>query len=138
MAVGGSGAPNLVPRGWQSMAGQPGRVKDAQGFWGRPTATIDWCEANYVVSYYVAEWWNTLSNVALLVLGVYGVRMCLREGMRDNVDLLLLFGLIAVVGIGSAAFHGTLLKTSQQLDETPMGKECLPFSCLSIVLSSES
>ena len=25
------------------------------GYWGEPTATIDWCEANYEVSYYVAE-----------------------------------------------------------------------------------
>lgn len=25
------------------------------GFWGEPTATIDWCEENYVYSYYIAE-----------------------------------------------------------------------------------
>lgn len=25
------------------------------GHWGKPTATIDWCEKNYEVSYYVAE-----------------------------------------------------------------------------------
>lgn len=25
------------------------------GFWGRPTSTLDWCEENYVVSYYIAE-----------------------------------------------------------------------------------
>lgn len=27
-----------------------------EGFWGKPTATIDWCERNYEVSFYVAEW----------------------------------------------------------------------------------
>ncbi len=99
-----------------------GRKPDKEGFWGPPTSTVDWCEANYVVSHYVAEFWNTVSNIGLLVLGIYGVRMCLREGLAVRVDLLLLFGLIAVVGLGSAAFHATLLKTSQQLDETPMGR----------------
>ena len=28
---------------------------DYPGYWGPPTATIDWCEANYDVSFYVAE-----------------------------------------------------------------------------------
>ena len=25
------------------------------GFWGNVTATIDWCESNYDISYYFAE-----------------------------------------------------------------------------------
>ena len=25
------------------------------GYWGKPTSTIDWCEANYEVSFYIAE-----------------------------------------------------------------------------------
>ena len=28
---------------------------DYPGYWGVPTATLDWCEANYDVTYYVAE-----------------------------------------------------------------------------------
>lgn len=27
----------------------------ASGFWGIPTATIDWCEDNYSVTTYIAE-----------------------------------------------------------------------------------
>lgn len=27
-----------------------------EGFWGRPTSTIDWCENNYEINFYVAEW----------------------------------------------------------------------------------
>mmetsp|Transcript_6943 Transcript_6943/g.22362 ORF Transcript_6943/g.22362 Transcript_6943/m.22362 type:complete len:210 (-) Transcript_6943:151-780(-) len=46
--------------------------------------------------------------------------MCVREGLGQNRDLLLLFATIALVGLGSALFHGTLLKVSQQADETPM------------------
>ena len=33
------------------------------GVWGNPTALIDWCEENYVVTTYVAEFWNTLRSV---------------------------------------------------------------------------
>lgn len=25
------------------------------GYWGEPTSTIDWCERNYEVSFYIAE-----------------------------------------------------------------------------------
>ena len=25
------------------------------GFWGERTASVDWCEENYVVSHYIAE-----------------------------------------------------------------------------------
>uniref|UniRef100_A0A3Q2Q242 Alkaline ceramidase n=1 Tax=Fundulus heteroclitus TaxID=8078 RepID=A0A3Q2Q242_FUNHE len=28
---------------------------DRQGYWGRPTSTLEWCEENYVVSFYIAE-----------------------------------------------------------------------------------
>lgn len=28
---------------------------DYDGFWGAPTSTIDWCESNYQVSHYLAE-----------------------------------------------------------------------------------
>ncbi len=43
------------------------------GFWGKPTSTINFCEENYVMSYYVAEFckpynasmlYSSLSHVA--------------------------------------------------------------------------
>lgn len=35
---------------------------DYPGYWGPPTATIDWCEANYDVSFYVAEFCKLFVN----------------------------------------------------------------------------
>lgn len=28
---------------------------DREGYWGSPTSTLEWCEENYAVSYYIAE-----------------------------------------------------------------------------------
>jgi len=104
------------PRGYQEHHGL--RKFDRDGFWGAPSATIDWCESNYELTHFVAEFWNTISNVFLLWFAIKGFLMCKRENLSSDLKLLFLFN--ATIGIGSAAFHGTLLKTMQQLDETPM------------------
>lgn len=41
------------------------------GYWGKPTSTIDWCEENYVVSPFVAEWANTVTNGLFVLLAVF-------------------------------------------------------------------
>ena len=50
-------------------------VEDLPGYWGPATATLDWCESNYVVSYYIAEFYNTLSNAAYLIAALVGVSL---------------------------------------------------------------
>ena len=38
----------------------PGGVPvERVGWWGPPTATIEWCEVNYAYTTYVAEVWNS-------------------------------------------------------------------------------
>ena len=46
---------------------------DPSGFWGVPTASIDWCEQNYAITPFVAEFWNTLSSLAMVIAGVVGL-----------------------------------------------------------------
>ncbi|KNZ64179.1 hypothetical protein VP01_1058g7 [Puccinia sorghi] len=65
-----------------------------QGYWGPSTASIDWCEANYAITRFIAEFTNTLSN--------------------------LVFVGIALVGVGSFLFHATLRYEWQLGDELPM------------------
>lgn len=36
------------------------------GFWGVPTSTIDWCENNYEVNFYVAEMCKLYSSQLML------------------------------------------------------------------------
>ncbi|XP_041483301.1 alkaline ceramidase 3-like [Lytechinus variegatus] len=100
------------------MAPAPPSQDDLEGYWGPPTSTLDWCEENYVTSYYVAEWWNTLSNLFMIVLPIISsVYM-----WKENVEMRFIWanlGLL-VVGIGSWCFHMTLLYGMQLLDELPM------------------
>ncbi|KAI7765276.1 hypothetical protein LZL87_009805 [Fusarium oxysporum] len=49
-----------------------------EGFWGRPTSTLNWCEEDYVISHYAAEITNTLTNALFIALGARGVRTCLK------------------------------------------------------------
>ncbi|KAF9216724.1 Alkaline ceramidase 3 [Podila verticillata] len=85
------------------------------GFWGPPTAS-DWCENNYDVTHYIAEFFNSLSSFSMILVGLAGVYLHFKFEKR----FLLTFGSIVVVGIGSIAFHGTLLYPLQMLDEVPM------------------
>lgn len=85
--------------------------------WGTPTSTVDWCEANYAVTPFVCEFFNTLSSLAMIVAGGVGARLHRRV---FDCWMLLAFGLLGVVGLGSVAFHATLRFEFQMLDELPM------------------
>ncbi|XP_037090179.1 alkaline ceramidase 3-like [Pollicipes pollicipes] len=88
------------------------------GFWGQPTSTLDWCEANYVVSSYIAEFWNTVSNLAMILPPLYGIYEVCRQ--KFEIRFAICFVLLLVVGLGSWAFHMTLLYEMQLSDELPM------------------
>ncbi|EIE78529.1 hypothetical protein RO3G_03233 [Rhizopus delemar RA 99-880] len=68
-------------------------MSDKEYFWGPATSTIDWCEENYHVSPYLAEFFNTTTNLMFSVM---------------------------FVGFGSWCFHMTLQYEMQLLDELPM------------------
>mmetsp|Transcript_107948 Transcript_107948/g.186180 ORF Transcript_107948/g.186180 Transcript_107948/m.186180 type:complete len:321 (-) Transcript_107948:718-1680(-) len=93
-------------------------VRDLPGYWGPTTATIDWCERNYVISYYLAEFCNTLSNAALVAAGACAAWQAYAYGYEAR--FIFTGVLIAVVGLGSAAYHGTLQYSAQMWDELPM------------------
>ncbi|KAL6879577.1 ceramidase [Trichoderma longibrachiatum] len=87
-------------------------------FWGEATSYLNFCEEDYVVTRYVAEFINTLSSLAFVVYGVYGLSRPGRNG-QTRARLLSYSGLIGV-GICSASYHMTLKYHTQMSDELSM------------------
>ncbi|KAJ9103887.1 hypothetical protein QFC21_002350 [Naganishia friedmannii] len=92
--------------------------QQTEGFWGAHTASIDWCEDNYTTSRYIAEFFNTISNVPFIAIGFYGWWRAMQTGLPQKYALPLL-GLSAI-GAGSFGFHMTLRWDWQLMDELPM------------------
>jgi len=88
---------------------------DPVGFWGAPTASIDWCEQNYALLPWVCEAFNTVSSLAMVLAGALGLS---RQTFAREVRVA--FALLVLVGLGSIAFHATLRFELQMLDELPM------------------
>lgn len=95
-----------------------GETSDPGGWWGPSTSNVNWCEADYVVSFGIAEFWNTLSSFAMVCHGVYGLVMHWRAKVETR--FFASFFMLSVVGVGSTLFHGTLWRSMQLMDELPM------------------
>ena len=93
-------------------------TESADGFWGKVTASLDWCEGNYEISYYIAEFWNTVSNVSFLLPSLFAAWYVWRMGYAPRFVLAHLS--VALIGLGSTLFHMTLKYTMQLADELPM------------------
>ena len=96
-----------------------GAAPTAAYYHGPIDATMDWCESNYVVTPYIAEFFNTLSSLPMVVLGLVGVALERRYATGETRIALAFLGL-AFVGVGSALFHATLRFHYQLMDELPM------------------
>lgn len=89
----------------------------AAGFWGVPSAVHQFCEPKYASSQYVAEFYNSISSLLYVVVAAYALSH--RELRRDPM-MILSAALVALIGLGSAAFHGTMLFEYELCDEVPM------------------
>jgi len=89
----------------------------AKDYWPR-TATLDWCEENYVVCHNIAEFWNSFTNLTFLLLAAYGAYMVIRQ--KFELRYLMAYLTMGFVGVGSFLFHATLTYEMQLLDELPM------------------
>jgi hypothetical protein len=107
-------------------------VKDKQGYWSPATSNVEppWCEADYEVTEYVAEFWNTLTSLTIIFWGVYG--FWFHHSSRYGLELRFWFsfGAFIFVGLGSFLFHSTLWRAGQVLDEMPMVWGALLCVCL--------
>ncbi|KAI9480486.1 MAG: alkaline dihydroceramidase [Benjaminiella poitrasii] len=89
-----------------------------ENFWGEVTSTIDWCEENYTVSPYLAEFFNTTTNLGFVFFSLFGVYNILKN--ESSKTFILAYIGVIFVGFGSWCFHMTLQYKMQLLDELPM------------------
>ena len=78
-------------------------------------STINWCEPDYEMTPYIAEFWNTCSMIPWVILSFNG--FC-----NENLLVIIRIGffLSFMTAIGSIAFHATLTNWGQTLDELGM------------------
>ncbi|CAI9112847.1 OLC1v1013344C1 [Oldenlandia corymbosa var. corymbosa] len=98
-------------------------MADISSFWGPVTSTHEWCEPNYVYSSYIAEFFNTISNVPALVLAFIGLVIAFTQRFEKRFSVLHISNM--TLAIGSMLYHATLQRMQQQGDETPMVWEML-------------
>tara|TARA_B100000073_G_scaffold67031_3_gene49564 strand:+ start:3289 stop:3900 length:612 start_codon:yes stop_codon:yes gene_type:complete len=79
-------------------------------FWGKPDASVGFCEDKYIKSDYVAEYYNTLSSFSYIVVGIFYYKTKLKS---IGISIILL-------GIGTGVLHSTLRYYGQILDEGAM------------------
>jgi len=104
---------------------RPEDVLNQPGYWGARTSAVDWCEANYTWSYFIAEFFNTITSLPAAILALNSIYLTYKYGYSKRFFVVNM--MIAMVGFGSAAFHGSLLWTGQILDELPMVYASLSF-----------
>ncbi|KAF3764594.1 hypothetical protein M406DRAFT_278149 [Cryphonectria parasitica EP155] len=89
------------------------------GFWSPPTSAANFCEEDYAVTWYIAEFINAISSFAYVyyALGCSIVHAGSRHSPRrfDNLSVAL-----CLVGLTSAAYHGTLRQGAQFSDDLSM------------------
>ncbi|RAK75914.1 ceramidase [Aspergillus fijiensis CBS 313.89] len=88
-------------------------------FWGPQTSYLNFCEEDYVVTRYVAEFINTCSSLIYILYGIYGLSQLRSKPSASFARAIPWFGLMGV-GICSAGYHMTLKYHTQMSDELSM------------------
>jgi len=101
-----------------------------EGHWGKVTSSIDWCEKNYAVTIYIAEFWNTVSSFHFVLIALWTLWTYRTSELETRFKVGNL--LLAFTGLGSMLFHGTLKRQTQLADELPMGYVILSFFYITV------
>jgi len=108
------------PSSWWKIATRVHGRND--GYWGPVDANHQFCEPHYTSTIYLAECWNAFSSLAYCVMAAYlyyfNPRLFVDDQHRRHVSWMC--GWLAIIGLGSFLFHGTMRRSMQFLDEGPM------------------
>ncbi|XP_037680106.1 alkaline ceramidase 1-like [Choloepus didactylus] len=81
------------------------------------SSEVDWCESNFQHSQFVAEFYNTFSNVTFLILGPLIMYLMHPYTQKRSGHIYHVWVLFMVIGLFSMYFHMTLSFLGQLLDE---------------------
>ena len=79
-------------------------------YWGVPNTSIDFCEEKYIINPYIAEYYNVISSLSFILVGLPFIR-----SKMSNIAWVTI-----LIGIGSMLLHGTLQQYGQWVDEMAM------------------
>lgn len=88
------------------------------GLWEPHSASIDFCENNYIHSNRIVEFHNTWSSV--IGISSFGMIGILSGNPTKERRHIIAYLILVFIGIGSAGLHGTLHHIFQSSDELPM------------------
>ena len=92
------------------------RKQDVIGYWGSSDALHQFCEPHYAFTFYAAEFFNSTSSLAYTAAAIYGALHSPGFDLMVQAE----WAALAIIGMGSAAFHGTMLFKYELWDELPM------------------
>ena len=92
------------------------------GYWSPQTSQMNFCEEDYIITLYIAEFFNTISNVAYLYWAVVTLP-CSSSPWKIWTWPLTHISLVTI-GLTSALFHVALHHHGQLLDESSMYLLC--------------
>jgi dihydroceramidase len=105
-----------------------GGENSLEGYWGDKSSSVNFCEHDYEITPYVAEFWNTLSSAWIVFLPFMGL---LFSNPLNEMRFKVAYCLLMVTGAGSMTLHATLNSAGQSCDEIPMLWMCsVIFYCL--------
>lgn len=87
-------------------------------YWGAQTSYLNFCEEDYLVTRYIAEFINTLSSLSYIVYGIYGLWRI--RGSPQFASRSISYYALMGVGVCSSAYHMTLKYHTQMSDELSM------------------
>lgn len=96
----------------------PYRHAPHESIWGVTSSQANFCEEDYIVTAYIAEFINTLTNLVYIYYAYHGVKS--NSNRKDAILRNLPYLGIAAVGLGSGIFHATLKNYTQWCDDLSM------------------
>jgi dihydroceramidase len=105
-------------------------MSEMKGYWLPHSSSIDFCEPNYLISPFIAEFHNSWSSGIIALMGIIGM---LYGNPLKEWNVTIMFLILTVVGLGSIGLHSTLHWFPQSSDEIPMLWQTLAFLYVLII-----